>query len=177
VKNEGRGHLAAGVAQVELRAGNSSLPFQPVAALAPGETWKGEWTWQTPARAERLSLAARLQSKGSSEIKSAIHELEVFSRDPTDDFVENEHLRIEFAGRGPGYAYAKVMARQSGEWIQLGILKPLMRAVLDSGHGDLDWEIPLLPAKQVTPASNKDRILILQPAAGTRDPDGVAWEA
>src|SRR6185436_6009192 len=130
-----------------------------------------------PGRAERLSLVARLQSKGSSEIKSATHELELFSRDPADDFVENEHLRIEFAGRGPGYAYAKVMARQSGEWIQLGILKPLMRVLLDSGHGDLGWEIPLRKAKQVTATSDKNRILVLQAAAGTRDPDGVAWEA
>jgi CARDB len=177
VKNEGRGHLAAGVARVEFQAGNSSLPSQRVPALAPGEKWTGEWPWQAPARSERLSLVARLQSKGSSEIESTNHELEVFSHEPSEDVLENEHLKIEFAGRGPGYSYARVLARQSTEWIQLGILKPLMRVIMESNYGDLDWEIPLRSEKQVTEASNKDRILILRTAAGTRDPDGVAWEA
>ncbi|MEO8425506.1 MAG: CARDB domain-containing protein [Verrucomicrobiota bacterium] len=177
VKNEGRGRLAAGVARVELQAENSSLQSQTVTALAPGETWTGEWPWQAPARAGRLSLTAHLQSKGSSENGSAIHELEIFSHEPSEDVVENEQLRIELVGRGRGYSYARVLARQSSEWIQVGILKPLMRAVLDSRHGDLDWEIPLRATKQVAETSNKDRILILQAAAGTRDPDGVAWEA
>src|SRR6266545_4976499 len=55
--------------------------------------------------------------------------------------VENDVLRLEFVRQADGFAYAKILARQSTGWAQVAVWRPLFRVVNDTASGERGWEI------------------------------------
>lgn len=184
VRNVGRERLEAGKARVGLlQEYRWVLPPQALPALAPGESWRGQWEWKA-SQFEAEGLRARLEiNKGKEtweawvEVASREAALKVFPP-PTEQnslVLSNGRLRLELVrARGTqeeGYAYARLSVRHNGTWLGVGVLYPLMRIVLARPQGDVRWDVCFTRATLV---EKKEPTAVLFEES-QRDPEGMEW--
>jgi hypothetical protein len=172
VKNQGRGTLPAGEAQVALRVGKDALAPRSLPRLGSGETWRGEWPWRAPDLAGTVDATAVLkQEEGNAQLGARI---DVFDPRRTDRNVilHNEVLRLEFVHQPDGFAFAKILARRGDGWTPVAVWTPLFRVIGDTRSGEQDLAIRSRKARLARAAM--DTVEFIQTA---RDQDGVDWEA
>ncbi len=170
VKNEGRGRLDGGVAQVRLHVGTNVVPAPlTIPALPPGETWRGQWSWAAPKRPGRWPVQAELSMVGDAAREQVETNLIVLSSAIKSAVLESEDFSLELFGLGTDSSYARLYHGKGGRFI--GVWSPLMRAVVETANGPVDWKIPLTLPKRRSAAG----VWILE-ARGVKDPAGGVWD-
>ena len=138
VKNVGYG--SDGPSKIELRGFGS----RPVPELAPGATWIAEWA----VTAQSMELEARV---GTNVVKKG---LEVSTPMATNT-IRNDEVRMDFVREKDGYAFARIFARESKAWKEVGLWQPLFK--ID------EWTVrPLVVGRHT-----KSTIEFVQPALET----------
>lgn len=82
--------------------------------------------------------------------------------------LDNGRLRLEFMREGEGYANARIFAKQSRAWLNVGIWRPLMRIIFEGQRGEVDWQVKFKKVKQ----PDKNTLVF---AERVRDQDGNEW--
>ena len=172
IKNDGRGRQEEGSSKVQVQINGQSLAALALPALAPGEEWQGEWNWRTPGKAGRHILNARLTTTAHSEERNVV--LEVFRR-PTDIArIQNGAVRLDFVRQPDGFAHANVFARQSNNWTQVAVWRPLFQVVSETADGGQTWEMRPANARRISGTGNRTAQSIEFLGKG-RDSDNVGW--
>ncbi len=170
LKNDGRGKLEAGEATLKLRAGEESVASQTLPAIAPGETWRGEWNWKAPAEPAALTLHAQLIAPQPLAEKRTV--VEVFAPVlPGDTWsIQNEQIKVQFVPQAGTFAFARVFARQADDWTPVAVWRPLFQIVAETKAGAQTLEIRPHTARQTADGRT------MEFSETIRDADGVAWE-
>ena len=134
IKNEGQGRLNAGAGKVQLRAGAQSLSAQSLPALAPGETWHGDWSWPAPADADQVNLSAQLQ--WNQQTAGISNRLDIMRPSSIVESLTNAYLKLEFVRQADGFAFARIFARDQAAWTQTAVWTPLFGVVGELPGGE-----------------------------------------
>jgi hypothetical protein len=170
VKNEGRGQFSAGDGRMEVRVAGEPLPQLALPVLAPGETWRGVWSWSAPRRTGHWQATARLETSDDNPAVAQETVFETFPapRDDRAQVLENKQIRIEFLRAATGYAYARLFGRQDDHWTEVGVWRPFFRIFEQIGRGERDWEIR-------PPRFHRTSRLAGELSAHVNDVDTVPW--
>lgn len=175
VRNEGRGRLDPDIARVRLHVGTNavsmvSLPALEVPALPPGETWRGQWNWVAPESPVQLPLRVELSPAGSAAA-AQIHTNQVVVYPAVRSaIVESDDFHFELFGLGTDANYARLFRDRGGPCV--GVWSPLMRVVVETPAGPVDWNVPLgEPERGVEAGTWNLR------SPGVKDPTGGMWDA
>lgn len=171
LKNTGRGALPADAAQLIPAASTGLKPIK-VPGLAPGETWRAQWTWEAPTKPGPHSVRVALRTPEATIERTA--SFEVLSRPGDLRTLQNDQLKIEFARQPRGYAYATVYARQGRQWVPVAVWQPLMQLVSDTRSGPVTWEV----SPRAAPAVREPGCTVNNSVQFTEkqvDADGVEW--
>lgn len=143
VKNEGRGQLASGGAQVLVQVENETPAARSLPAMAPGETRVEEFPWTAPRqpKIQRMQAQLRVSGQDTPQIKTATFEVFPPADPGRTQVLENDQVRLEFVRTGEGIAYVQLFGRQNNRWVLTGVWRPLFRALLETRAGDWDWEV------------------------------------
>ncbi len=133
VKNEGRGKLTEGQAQVELQSGDQSLPRRALPALAPGESWRGEWPWKAPDTERDVYLVAHLA--WAKERIGLTNRLDILGPPVAVESLTNRHMKLDFDRHQEGFACARIYARQDAGWTPIAVWTPLFGIAGDLPQG------------------------------------------
>jgi hypothetical protein len=171
VINLGPGKLATGSARVEAQLGEQGLAPRPVPALAPGESFRAEWTAETALRPGRFPIVARLLM-GEKSLQG-IAPIELLTPRRLTRWVENEHFSLSGSQQSRGYTFAQFSVRDGDEWTPLGVLTPLFGMVLETRAGEREWSLLPRSLRRSTPAGEPPSAELRGQA---RDPDGVLWQ-
>jgi hypothetical protein len=174
VKNDGRGQQEEGSSQVQVQVGGHRLPVRTLPALGPGEEWRGDWDWQASSKPGRYPVTARLTTPGHTEERNVL--VEVFRRATDIARIQNEAVRLDFVRQPNGFAHANVFARQSNNWTQVAVWRPLFQVVSETQGGVQTREMRPVEARRSSGKGNRTAQSIEFAAKG-RDSDGVEWRA
>ena len=172
VRNEGRGKLGEGEARLELRAGGEAFPARALPALAPNDTWQGEWAWTAPASQGSYVLQSRLWQGTVREEK--LRAMDVFgpASKVAGASLQNDFLKLELVRDEGAYVGARLFSRQGDQWKPAAVWKPLFRIISETRGGDKDWEIRPRDLRRLQAGQSE----ILELAGSGRDGDGVVWQ-
>jgi len=175
VRNEGRGQLDPGTARVELQWGanaDSGAPIEPLSipALAPGESWVGHWSWVAPGAPGALPVRAGLSSTTGAFAPQVRTNSIVVHSSARDATLITGSFELEWFGMGTGQNYAQLRRDKEGPCV--AVWSPLMRVVIESTNGPVEWNVPL-----DAPSHNAGTRTWLLRAQGAQDPLGGIWDA
>lgn len=171
LKNTGRGALPGGAARLIPATATGLKPIE-VPSLAPGETWRAQWSWEAPTKPGLHSVKVALRMPEATIERTA--SFEVWGRPADLRTLQNDRLKIEFARQPRGYAYATVYARQGRGWVPVALWQPLMQLVSDTRSGPVTWEVQprSAPAVPEPGCTVNNSVQFIERA---RDADGVEW--
>jgi hypothetical protein len=171
VVNLGPGQLASRRAYLDLQFSEQIFPSKALPALAPGESFRTDWTADAAPRAGRFPATAQLRL--DARIEQRTSEIELLTPRRLTRLIENERLALSLSHQSRGYAFAEVAAREGNAWKPVAVLTPLFAMTLDTRSGERDWNPLPRSLRRFTPADEPGSAELRGQA---RDPDGVLWQ-